>query len=731
MATLFFEGFNQSTIFNSLDQAYWSTQYSQFPKYGFISMLSFDMDGKAQVTRTSPFGNSFLPPSLVNVRSNGGYLFSSTDKSYLALNNPDYNDGTIEPPTFIRCSGFAQPSGNKTYFSLKVYGLESNSVLRSQYPYRNKFLSFCSGNTEILNFNLIKITGNFLPQLNGARETLGIETVYHNNTLGVFDLNIDGISNYNIQDRYVDHRILNINGDDIGDGYGNLLTGKRHIHLELLLDQSVNNSGIFNLKIEGIDVPVINEDINISKNNWSNLMMGSGDIYFDNFRIYNRMTHNNIGGTSTSYGTTYDPDNKWIFLDDIMLIDNTGNLPTSWLGPSSKIISYKPDYTAGSGLFQWTPNTTIGNIIRKTSDALNNNDGDIGYIETIDSGNVSALRFSESTNLSSLPDGIGGIKLYNTARKESLDSQFVNVFATDIAQLNNIIKYDTLILTEFGKDKNDDDTIIDESPYGRLISNSGCVASRDIIKHGDSSFYFPDTNSFIRFDHQELGDYPFTIESWVYLPSTGTVITLLEQKFTTYINALWMTFNFKLYYDGISIIKSGYNTDSNTKLFFTQPLSVNNWHHIALCRNDNLLFCFNSGVSGTSYKLGTSPITTNTIFNLSLLPNPTDNRLTNTAFYNRQGYDLLSTNQTNSIIGMGGYIDNFRITYDQNRYSSNFVPPSSITLPSDYFINLGPVHNVTQSSYKTFQHYSFYNPATNKSWRVSEISGMALGVKKL
>jgi hypothetical protein len=728
MSTLFFEGFNQGAILNSLDTQYWSTQFAQFPKYGFITRIraGFDPDDTVY-SRDSPFGSSFFPPN-PNTECPTAYsalsqLFSNDGNSYLCLYNPNYNDGTIEPPTFIRCSGFALPSGEKTYFSLKVYGLESNSILRSSYPHRNQFLSFCSGNNEILTFNMVRITGNFLPQLNGVRETLGIEAIYKEVSIGVFDMNIPNLSNYYIQNRYVGHNILNINGADTTDCQFGGVTGKRYIHLEFLLDNSINNSGILGLKIEGLDSPVINNNIDIIKSNWSTTTSGSGNIFFNNIKIYNRMTHDNCTGGG------YDADNRWIFLDDIVLIDNSGNLPNSWLGPSSKIISYRPDASAGSGLFQWTSNVTTGNIIQKTQSSLYTNDGDIGYIETIDSGNVAALGFSKFTNLSSLPDGIGGIKIYNVARKESLDTQFINAFSTNITALQNNTKYDSLILTEFGKDKNDDDTITDKSSYQREITNSGCIASRDIIKNGNSSFYFPSSGSFIRVNHPFLENKPFTIECWKYQDNTDPVSLFRQELPDQAPQWRYNKYGFIVYPEYV-LLTTSTQTDfkqDKVKLFFPSSVSLNEWQHIAVCRNSSgNLICYLNGVSGSSYQLNNSSIVNNSLFSVSLLTNVGDNFVSQSS---NQFGGLV--NDFTTIVGDAGYIDNFRITLDKNLYNSNFIPPSSIVLPTDYFTNLGPVHNVTQSSYKTFQYYSFVNPATNKNWRVSEISGMAFGVKKL
>lgn len=744
MSTLFFEGFNQGTTFNSLDTQYLSTQFAQFPKYGFIQQIGIGDQGYAiseidavlgynsPYRRRSPFGTGFYPPTPSTYSYGFGQLFSSIDKSYLCLYNPDYNDGTIEPPTFIRCSGFSLPSGDKTYFSLKVYGLENNSSVHSEYPYRNKFLSFCSGDNEILNFNVVRITGNFLPQLNNVRETLGIEAVFNNNSIGIFDLNINDILDYQLANRQSTHNLMNITRGFDNLGLCGAILRKGHVHLEFLLDNSIENTGIFNLKVEGVDAPVINEDTNINKSNWSNQTIGSGDLFFDNFRIYNRMAYSNyIGNTVDCNGaiSTYDVNNKWIFLDDIVLIDNSGNLPNSWLGPSSKIITYRPDASAGSGLFQWTSNVTTGNIIQKTQSALYTNDGDIEYIETIDSGNVAALGFSKFTNLSSLPDGIGGIKIYNVARKESLDTQFINAFSTNITALQNNTKYDSLILTEFGKDKNDDDTITDKSSYQREITNSGCIASRDIIKNGNSSFYFPSSGSFIRVNHPFLENKPFTIECWKYQDNTDPVSLFRQELPDQAPQWRYNKYGFIVYPEYV-LLTTSTQTDfkqDKVKLFFPSSVSLNEWQHIAVCRNSSgNLICYLNGVSGSSYQLNNSSIVNNSLFSVSLLTNVGDNFVSQSS---NQFGGLV--NDFTTIVGDAGYIDNFRITLDKNLYNSNFIPPSSIVLPTDYFTNLGPVHNVTQSSYKTFQYYSFVNPVTDKNWRVSEISGMAFGVKKL
>lgn len=138
--------------------------------------------------------------------------------------------------------------------------------------------------------------------------------------------------------------------------------------------------------------------------------------------------------------------------------------------------------------------------------------------------------------------------------------------------------------------------------------------------------------------------------------------------------------------------------------------------------------CLNNALSIIQY----SGVASNTVFNMLSFMSPFSSSLNNTGI--NMGYNIFQSPSETSGLFIGqasGYIDNYRISLGKNIYSSNFTPPSSVFLPTDYFTNVGPVHNVTQSSYKTFQYYSFINPATNKNWRVSEISGMAFGVKKL
>ena len=422
MATLFFEGFDRGTTFNKLDSTYWSSQFSQFPKYafgGYTTNAVSNTNASIGVNYAYCSPNNGIVPSANPINTHGilpSYPGFGNPAGFLALSNIEVESNTVEYPTYLQLSGFAIPSGDKTYFGFRSLGLENKHTSYSSYPHRHLLFSLCSGNTTGLVVNVVKVTGETLYAINGEKTTLGLEIQQNNNTLGIFDLNLEGTAS-----RY---RLVKIFGSSIlvvADTQTNQVIDSadgrtpivRWLHSEFLIDNSEVNQSYLSIRAEGTDLPLIDNDIEISREDWSLELPISGFTY-DNIKFYNRTYSSSIlNGINVSYdygyyGTgpvdasyldmNYYMKSKTLLLDDITLIDNT-DAPAFWLGPTVRIVPLVPGANndirdnngRADGIRDWTSNSyarygnSAGDIGISHRKAFLFLDGDSNSIETINS----------------------------------------------------------------------------------------------------------------------------------------------------------------------------------------------------------------------------------------------------------------------------------------------------------------------------------------------------------
>ena len=834
MATLFFEGFDRATVLKKLDPNYWSTQYKNYPQYAFggwtytnEALFPNNGDSYNTVYTYSSVNNGIEPRITFNQYINsfwGGYFFSETYPAlgqmpgFLALTNIPINDQyNLEPITYLQMSGFPEISGSKSYFGMRCLGIETKHQdywgdvqPLGRFGPKHPLLAFCSGNTTGLILNIVAISGdhNLLPlrtndpsnNNTGLKISMGLEVEQFGSVSGVFDLNIgDTISDYRITPIYCDghpafnfyspgthiptnsdYKLLTIATSPRNGGLRTICS--RWTHFEFEID---HDNGIIKAKIEGVDALVENKDIDINREDWDISINISGFKY-NNIRLFNR-TH--LSGTVCgaqneeftdlkALNTSYYYHGALTLYDDITLIDSAGPAPNYYVGYDSKILPLHPGHIGASpvlnknsnvadGLLQWDTNAPSH---RK---ALTSLDKDVSTISTSTSGAVNAIVYSNintSVNLDgasswrvSFNDGIGGIKVYNSARKNFLDASYINV----VREPNPDVGFNPNLYIQA-----ENNVIKNHSKDPKNINRFGNTTVSNTVSLTNQSIDFTNSDSFIYVETPTLGSSPFTIESWVYLPTTGAMMLFdtvpingirgpyFSQGFTA--DPSWANnfYSFSVHTSGVDLNMGGSTRFINRTLLFPIPLVTGTWNHVAITRNtDENIICYLNGTSGTSYvvkeKYSSNPYPWNQAqFDVDEFQEPTgiynkalkipassspDNNLVvlwdQYVIYGPEyGYPAIySTWYTN--IGRNGYIDQYRFVLGSSLYNSNFTPNSSTRLkrPDDYYVEFGPVHESTRSLYVVDQFYQMTNPATNQPWSSGDIvsSGLILGVKKL
>jgi hypothetical protein len=725
---------------------------------------------------------SFSNGYYTNYFSKNSYPGFGSPPGFLAFTNIQIEDtNNLETPTYLQASGFPLASGNISYLSMRCLGLESKHSDYSTYPYRHTLFSFNSGNLPCLTINVVKITGDNLTTINNKKETLALEIQQNNNILGYFDLNISNLIN-----RYEIASVLNTNTNKIltiadtnaGDGFSSMIS--RWCHLEFSIDQSASQVLLY-INAEDINLQVVDPDPTILKESWSTSLPISG-FNFNNLRFYNRTYSSSImnGITASTQGEDLWKD-SWYYmrgrvwlLDDLVLVDNADPPPSYWIGSSAKIMSIYPgvsgslvdNYGSSDGLLKWYKDPAVRSITKTTDGgytyydysshrrAFLMPDADGNNIETIVSGNIDAIKMSkpnyqlntiyssfdpDSVWRTNFNDAVGGMKVYNSARKKYLDTKFINVMYS--GQSDSYEPNVTLLL------HGDSNPIVDNAINPRSLNLYGSTTTTaSLSKIGARSISFPNQNSYIYLNYPDLSTSLFTIESWVYFTNSGTSISLFDKVqlpavdavssvSPTDINSKQYSFNTNI--SGIQYISDYVNYYNPHKvirqLFFPNVATTGAWHHVAITRSSgNHIVCYLDGQAGNSYKLSTSGNfflgidsestgTFNTIYTLPDAGSEISSYLDTS--YGPKPY--LS-------IGKDGYIDEYRITSGVNRYLTNFsVPLSAFKTKADDYVEVGPIQTVNKTSYKTYQYYVNQNPITQENWLVPQVTGLIFGVKKL
>jgi frataxin-like iron-binding protein CyaY len=791
---------------------------------------------------TLPLNNYIVyPPFAGGLGTINDYPAYGRTPGFLALTNIPINQSAynLTPLSYIALTGFPSISGTKSYFGIRYLGIEtkdtdyhaSDALIEGRFGAKHPLLAFCSGNTTGLILNLISVTGDTLLNLRqagdttqtytGKKITIGLQVEQHGNISGTFDLNLgDTLSNYRITPIYCGpspfsqgslipishpHKILTIADTDVGPYNTNILS--RWTHFEFEIDHTGN---AIRLKVEDADALVINPDES-DRELWD-ISIGISGFYYDNIRIFNR-TYNTTA-LSACTGNTYDYaaylyDQAYYYrlgaltlIDDVTLVDNTGLGPTYFLGKNCKVLPLNPGF--GNTIFTDAENTVDGPLQWSKSSNISNKailssfDKDNSYIYTSIPNETTAIVYSNSYYNSfenkdanstwrySYNDGIAGMKVYNYARKEFLDTSFRNVIAkTGLPDPN---PDHTIFLIH----ADEIDPILDYSKYSHNLS---AIGSTSLINNGkfNSGLSFSGSNSLVVATDSiyDFRDNAFTVEAWIKLNSSTDNIILLDRKYRSDLASFQL--NGSISQDTNStVFNAGYRISVNTgflrlesfyysytdqyftnlspcatpatmDLILPSAISTGQWHHIAITKNktntnpvSGYFTVFLNGISGTGYYAYNIYNGSNYIYDQcpgaassNSLTGPRIFPITSDQFYITDPYsmhfNILSSKYTptnsNSIqimpytyFGGSGCIDELKVSSGLVQYSGNFTPRTSPFVgPTENFIEFGPTHSLTRTYYKLIQYYQMYHPETLAPFTSGQIipSGIKLGVKKL
>jgi hypothetical protein len=202
-------------------------------------------------------------------------------------------------------------------------------------------------------------------------------------------------------------------------------------------------------------------------------------------------------------------------------------------------------------------------------------------------------------------------------------------------------------------------TLTDSSSASNTFSANGNVEiSTDQFKFGGSSAYFDGNGDYLKNTNSDIGAFgtdDFTIESWIYVPSSHLGTWLCTKRSTTgWKVAIGTNNNIELYSEA-----GGTGAAGVIVLSPNNSISLNTWTHVAFVR---------SGTTVTGYINGTSFDT-----NSSAGYNFTESQF----LVGIQEYSNGTLNEP-----FAGYVDEVRITKGVARYTSNFTPQSREFYPS-------------------------------------------------
>lgn len=406
MSTLFFEGFNVLDGSQPyLDTRYWTRPFVNYPVIAHHNASDY-------IYNLTPDPKD--PPYRYGTQANiliSGYR--------LDTNPPEF-------ATPLQLSGISNLNSDELYIAFRVFNLSHNYIYNNNFPYTTKFLSICSGNNEILNIDVVRTTGQppQSPSWPNNTDGLGLSVTQNGDVVGLFDLRISDLVDYTISLDHVDYYGNNMYPPGIQT---TIFQPDRYIHLEFLINRIAN---VLNIKIDGVDIYNglnLNTDDQLDANIFSFSSI-------DNIKFYSRGV---VGAEPANEIYIAGLQHRGIVLDDLIIHNNSGSSPNSWIGPDARI--YHMNNRFGDYGYE-----TNKQFVKKdwnqgaAIDGLTVRDNDNSYLYSSNSGDIVALQAGgsyltdEADYNEYIKDSIGGVRVFGEVAKTQLNSDFTFVYGTGL-----------------------------------------------------------------------------------------------------------------------------------------------------------------------------------------------------------------------------------------------------------------------------------------------------------
>ena len=340
--------------------------------------------------------------------SNGDLRRLDTDYWSVPASDITFGSGRTNNAIYLRSSLYAEGMASNKRLDLTnfISPLTNNNALGLGFyvnqikQNESKLVSFHNGVSEVLSINVITTSYN-------STSSIGLDVVQNGESVGTYDFKSPVGYTYNIQNAfYADN------------------SWKQHINSAIYLEFFIDakNVNTIKIRVNGLDMYNDSSSTDTAITGFSNI---------DKISFYG--AHDNAANNQNGDNRLY---------DDLYLTGGS-NVNDTLLGSNTKIYRIGPESRTSTD--QWYSSSgdstpSYNDPALNSNGDVNSNDGDNSYIYTAVSGNTSLFNITNLPTDNTVPSGVGGIKVINTARKLIQDSSFVNVYASGDGQT----------ITEFG-----------------------------------------------------------------------------------------------------------------------------------------------------------------------------------------------------------------------------------------------------------------------------------------
>jgi hypothetical protein len=366
---------------------------------------------------------------------------------------------------------------------------------------------------------------------------------------------------------------------------------------------------------------------NVSIANTPYLTLGTGDFTIEAwFNQISQLPYAHLFTTTTSYGTT-----------NGLRITTNGNFNV--LTSNTGLISGVGSFTNGTWQHFALVRSGTTLTIYQNGISVGTATTSVSFVmDTFMVGGEGTYPFNGYIDDFRVTKGVARYTSNFTPPSQSFATQYISTgFDPNYADVS-------LLLT--GEGTNGSTTFTDLSSSPKTITKYGnAQISTAQKKYGTGSMSFGGSGSYIAFDDVTgLGSNNFTIDFWMYVNASGWDLFSLGATANTD-------------YAGFAFVNSGAVYASNTGTSWPYaaigcgqfPLST--WIHMAFVRDGDSLRIYNNGVLASTTAISGS-------------------------FANKSGKNFIGVKSDNMTYGFNGYVDDFRITKNVVRYTTNFTPPT-------------------------------------------------------